>query len=170
MWRNPIFFTTLTPRKYQNINVSKCHRSIIHYLPKCQQTQPHRPHFLQFCACRAARIDNPQSTWRLHVPVTCQQHVLITLLLKDMMTTLISSPNLFFFAVQGNIRVIRGCGYIPDDRDDKACLVRTGTHDVHVRYCACKHSLCNRGSVQSSPSRIALGATVLAITRLVQRA
>ncbi|CAH1367017.1 unnamed protein product [Tenebrio molitor] len=72
--------------------------------------------------------------------------------------------------VQGNIRVIRGCGYIPDDRDDKACLVRTGTHDVHVRYCACKHSLCNRGNVQSSPSRIALGATVLAITRLVQRA
>ncbi|XP_030767341.1 uncharacterized protein LOC115891081 [Sitophilus oryzae] len=42
-------------------------------------------------------------------------------------------------------RVIRECGYIPDNRDDKSCLRTTGTRDVEVKYCACTQPLCNEG-------------------------
>ncbi|KAG6800592.1 hypothetical protein HZU73_03983 [Apis mellifera caucasica] len=45
--------------------------------------------------------------------------------------------------VYGKIRVIRNCGYIPDPRDNGDCLMRSGTHDVHVTYCACTGDLCN---------------------------
>lgn len=42
------------------------------------------------------------------------------------------------------MRVIRKCGYIEEPaRDNKACTKRTGTHDVHVDYCACTGDLCN---------------------------
>ena len=37
-----------------------------------------------------------------------------------------------FFLVYGIVRVVRGCGYITDDRDDKDCMKRSGTHDVHA--------------------------------------
>ncbi|RZC34232.1 uncharacterized protein BDFB_009917 [Asbolus verrucosus] len=91
---------------------------------------------------------------------------------KDTVDTVIKICNLkliqVFFSVQGNLRVIRGCGYIPDKNDDKQCLLRTGTHDVHVRYCSCKGNLCNTGSFQYYPSRIASGAILLTITRVVQ--
>ncbi|KAK1119773.1 hypothetical protein K0M31_013187 [Melipona bicolor] len=45
--------------------------------------------------------------------------------------------------VYGKIRVVRGCGYITDKRDDAECLIRSGTHDVHAVYCACTGDLCN---------------------------
>ncbi|KAK9297044.1 hypothetical protein QLX08_009139 [Tetragonisca angustula] len=45
--------------------------------------------------------------------------------------------------VYGKIRVVRGCGYITDKRDDADCLIRSGTHDVHAVYCACTGDLCN---------------------------
>ncbi|XP_019870827.1 uncharacterized protein LOC109599298 [Aethina tumida] len=45
--------------------------------------------------------------------------------------------------VEGKTRIIRGCGYLRDDRDDKECVIRSGTKDVHVKYCACTKSLCN---------------------------
>ncbi|XP_044269558.1 uncharacterized protein LOC123014480 [Tribolium madens] len=69
--------------------------------------------------------------------------------------------------VQGHIRVIRGCGYILDDRDDKECLLRTGTKDVHVKYCSCTRSLCNTGSFHSSTSRIIAGGILLGVMRLI---
>lgn len=44
----------------------------------------------------------------------------------------------------GKERVVRGCGYIPDERtDDRECLKRSGTHDVQAVYCACTADLCN---------------------------
>lgn len=46
--------------------------------------------------------------------------------------------------VYGKVRVVRSCGYIEDkERDDKECVMRSGTHDVHMQYCACKGDLCN---------------------------
>lgn len=49
--------------------------------------------------------------------------------------------------VNGKIRVIRACGYYTDDRDDKECLKRSGTHEVQVKYCACTTDFCNTGSL-----------------------
>ncbi|CAO1422469.1 unnamed protein product [Diamesa serratosioi] len=45
--------------------------------------------------------------------------------------------------VYGEQRIVRGCGYITDLRDDKDCLKRSGTHDVHALYCACTTDFCN---------------------------
>ncbi|CAH1984752.1 unnamed protein product [Acanthoscelides obtectus] len=45
--------------------------------------------------------------------------------------------------VEGETRVIRGCGYIRDDHDDKQCFKRTGTANVEVVHCSCTTSLCN---------------------------
>lgn len=47
------------------------------------------------------------------------------------------------FPVYGELRIVRGCGYITDVRDNKECLKRSGTHDVHALYCACSTDLCN---------------------------
>ncbi|XP_076264652.1 UPAR/Ly6 domain-containing protein crok-like isoform X2 [Rhynchophorus ferrugineus] len=47
--------------------------------------------------------------------------------------------------VEGKKRVIRECGYIQDDRDNKNCLKTTGTKNVDVKYCACTKPLCNGG-------------------------
>lgn len=49
-----------------------------------------------------------------------------------------------FFTVYGKTRVVRSCGFIEDhERDGKACVQRSGTHDVHILYCACKGDICN---------------------------
>lgn len=45
--------------------------------------------------------------------------------------------------IYGKIRIVRGCGYIPDERDDHECNKRLGTHDVQAIYCACTTDLCN---------------------------
>uniref|UniRef100_T1GQL7 Uncharacterized protein n=1 Tax=Megaselia scalaris TaxID=36166 RepID=T1GQL7_MEGSC len=45
--------------------------------------------------------------------------------------------------VYGKVRVVRGCGYIRDSKDDKECVKRSGTHDVQAIYCACTTDLCN---------------------------
>ncbi|EDW00712.1 GH21037 [Drosophila grimshawi] len=45
--------------------------------------------------------------------------------------------------IYGKTRIVRGCGYIPDERTDKECIRRSGTHDVSATYCACTKELCN---------------------------
>jgi Sleepless protein len=58
-------------------------------------------------------------------------------------------PGMTIFAlvsVYGVVRVVRGCGYVTDDRDDKECMKRSGTHDVFAWYCACTSDLCNKSS------------------------
>lgn len=45
------------------------------------------------------------------------------------------------------MRVVRGCGYITNERTiDGQCTRRTGTHDVVAHYCACTEDLCNSSS------------------------
>ncbi|XP_037950699.1 uncharacterized protein LOC119681592 [Teleopsis dalmanni] len=48
--------------------------------------------------------------------------------------------------IYGKVRVVRGCGYIPDERDDGECMKRLGTHDVQAIYCACTTDLCNHAA------------------------
>ncbi|XP_015606247.1 uncharacterized protein LOC107273001 [Cephus cinctus] len=55
--------------------------------------------------------------------------------------------------VYGKTRVVRGCGYITDVKDNHECLVRSGTHDVHGFYCACTEDLCN-GADPKLPSAV----------------
>nr|XP_023018424.1 uncharacterized protein LOC111507360 [Leptinotarsa decemlineata] len=65
--------------------------------------------------------------------------------------------------VEGKVRVIRGCGYIRDEHDDKKCYRRTGTKNVEVFHCSCTKSLCNTANpIQSSTSVII--TVILAIT------
>ncbi|CAL7952163.1 unnamed protein product [Xylocopa violacea] len=45
--------------------------------------------------------------------------------------------------VYGKTRVVRGCGYITDEKDNADCLKRSGTHDVQALYCSCTGDLCN---------------------------
>lgn len=66
--------------------------------------------------------------------------------------------------VDGKIRVVRGCGYVPDKRDDKECFMRTGTHNVHVTFCACKSSFCNAAYRGIYPSISLLTGTILIVT------
>lgn len=74
-----------------------------------------------------------------------------------------SINNCLFFSVYGKIRIVRDCGYIEDDKTDKECVKRSGTHDVQVHYCSCTKSLCNDGQhVRGVPQLVALFAAMLA--------
>lgn len=54
----------------------------------------------------------------------------------------------FFYAcgsrtVFGKVRVVRECGYIKSDYDDKGCIKRSGTFEVQNFFCSCTGDLCN---------------------------
>lgn len=71
--------------------------------------------------------------------------------------------------VYGIERVVRGCGYITDDRDDKSCMKRSGTHDVQALYCACTTDLCNASSKVFDPRQIVFSILGLALIHLVSQ-
>lgn len=62
--------------------------------------------------------------------------------------------------VYGKIRVVRGCGFITDSRDDGECMLRSGTHDVFTVFCACTTDLCNGAIAKSRSSILATFATL----------
>ncbi|KAG7202178.1 hypothetical protein KM043_015858 [Ampulex compressa] len=64
--------------------------------------------------------------------------------------------------VYGKERVVRGCGYIMDERDNAECILRTGTHDVRAVYCSCTGDLCNSAESRT-PSVLLPLASLLAI-------
>ncbi|CAD7087514.1 unnamed protein product [Hermetia illucens] len=69
--------------------------------------------------------------------------------------------------VYGKTRVLRDCGYIRDDRDDRECVKRLGTHDVQALYCACTTDLCNSAPttiLSNKDSNIFMKALPLALT------
>ncbi|XP_034477503.1 uncharacterized protein LOC117784019 [Drosophila innubila] len=66
--------------------------------------------------------------------------------------------------IYGKTRIVRGCGYIRDERTDKECIRRSGTHDVSATYCACTKDLCNGaiiGATSQKPLILALAAGLL---------
>lgn len=60
-----------------------------------------------------------------------------------------TSTDFLYLPVSGKTRVIRACGYITSDRDDRECAKRSGTHDVQMRYCSCTGNLCNNSFILS---------------------
>lgn len=65
-------------------------------------------------------------------------------------------------SVYGKIRVVRGCGYLTDeDYDDKACVKRSGTHDVFAIYCSCTGDLCNTAPQNTITNYMILFSTTL---------
>ncbi|BFG04221.1 uncharacterized protein DMAD_03237 [Drosophila madeirensis] len=53
--------------------------------------------------------------------------------------------------IYGKTRIVRGCGYIHDERTDVECVRRSGTHDVAATYCSCTKDLCNGGNSLTAP-------------------
>lgn len=74
-----------------------------------------------------------------------------------------------YFPVYGIERVIRGCGYITDDRDDRDCVKRSGTFEVNAVYCACTTDLCNASSQVFDPRQIALSIFGLSLIHLLSQ-
>lgn len=68
------------------------------------------------------------------------------------------------FAVYGQTRVVRGCGFITDESSDQQCLRRSGTHDVKAWYCSCTTDLCNAAHKDSLPTTFATLIVTLALT------
>lgn len=72
--------------------------------------------------------------------------------------------------VYGKIRVVRGCGYIADERDNGECVRRAGTHDVQAHYCSCTNDLCNSAESRTPSFLLPLTflfAVVLAVPSLL---
>ncbi|KAK4872470.1 hypothetical protein RN001_014499 [Aquatica leii] len=71
--------------------------------------------------------------------------------------------------VDGKIRVIRGCGYLPEKREDNECTKRLGTHNVQVTYCACKKSFCNGAHSVTNPSiSLKIATALIVITKCLK--
>lgn len=70
---------------------------------------------------------------------------------------------LLLLAVYGKVRIVRDCGYITDERDDKECVKRSGTHDVQVHYCSCTSSECNSGRTLLSSFQLTAVAVLILI-------
>ncbi|XP_031634848.1 uncharacterized protein LOC116348117 [Contarinia nasturtii] len=68
----------------------------------------------------------------------------------------------------GKIRVVRDCGYLVSDNDNKGCLKKSGTFEVQNYFCSCTNDLCNTASIKTQQfSLFALSAVlVTAIFRL----
>ncbi|XP_076163211.1 UPAR/Ly6 domain-containing protein crok isoform X2 [Ptiloglossa arizonensis] len=72
--------------------------------------------------------------------------------------------------VYGKMRVVRGCGYISDAKDNADCLMRSGTHDVQAYYCSCTGDLCNSAESRTPSfllSLTSLFAVILAMPSLL---
>lgn len=48
-------------------------------------------------------------------------------------------------SISDQVRVIRGCGWLPNPESmkDRDCFTRAGTHEVMVHHCVCKTDSCN---------------------------
>ena len=45
------------------------------------------------------------------------------------------------FAVNGNWRYLRSCAWLGEPgvgKDERYCIHRTGTYNIHVEYCTCR--------------------------------
>ena len=58
--------------------------------------------------------------------------------LKLKMTWLKPCDVIFIFSVEGELRIIRGCGWVPNEGNlaDRTCFRRAGTNEVRIN-CLC---------------------------------
>lgn len=60
--------------------------------------------------------------------------------------------------VEGETRVIRGCGWLPNDPglEDRKCFKRTGTANIQVTHCVCEGDGCNSATAATTVAAAAL--------------
>lgn len=63
-----------------------------------------------------------------------------------------------FLSVFGKLRIVRDCGYVHDEHDDRECFRRTGTFEVESIFCSCTGDLCN--STPASTHQSVFGVTI----------
>ncbi|ALC41023.1 CG6329 [Drosophila busckii] len=71
--------------------------------------------------------------------------------------------------IYGKTRIVRGCGYIPDERTDRECVRRSGTHDVSATYCSCTKDLCNAATAVGNSQMLMLLGLASICTLFVTR-
>ena len=52
-------------------------------------------------------------------------------------------PNLFHILVRGDVRVIRGCGYIKDEKWEERDCYTTVLEEYNTEVCSCYDDGCN---------------------------
>lgn len=102
--------------------------------PRC--ADPFDPYSIGEVNC--SKKAHPEHLKDKYAPVLCRKTTQ-----KGKFKQLCPSHLQYSLLVYGKIRVIRGCGYIRDPKDDKECVKRSGTHDVQAIYCACTTDRCN---------------------------
>ncbi|XP_059489063.1 uncharacterized protein LOC132204530 [Neocloeon triangulifer] len=65
--------------------------------------------------------------------------------------------------VNGLHRTVRSCGYLPAEDNKLGCIMRSGTYEVNVVYCACQGDLCNDGFRAAPAAPLALAAAAAAL-------
>jgi len=65
--------------------------------------------------------------------------------------------------VSEEIRVIRSCGWLPNEKSMKGrdCFTRTGTHQVMVYHCVCGHDGCNGATHSTVQYTVLVGLVIL---------
>ncbi|XP_031765774.1 uncharacterized protein LOC116413066 [Galleria mellonella] len=66
--------------------------------------------------------------------------------------------------IYGKVRVVRQCGYIPDEeQSEKSCHRQASTGDLFVTYCSCDTDLCNSASSMDT-QKMAVYTSILLLT------
>ncbi|XP_049870019.1 uncharacterized protein LOC126369580 [Pectinophora gossypiella] len=50
--------------------------------------------------------------------------------------------------IYGKVRVVRQCGYLPEEKSENSCRRQSGNGDLFVTYCSCDTDLCNSSPKQ----------------------
>lgn len=73
-----------------------------------------------------------------------------------------------FFSVFGKVRIVRDCGYVENDHDDRQCFRRTGTFEVESIFCSCTSDLCNSTPASTHQSAFSvMGYLMIALVPLL---
>ncbi|XP_041970586.1 uncharacterized protein LOC121726985 [Aricia agestis] len=67
--------------------------------------------------------------------------------------------------IYGKVRIVRQCGFIPNEGGNHTCRKQTGTGELFVTYCTCNTDLCNAGSTLDR--KMALGLVVLMLLKRI---
>ncbi|XP_055306703.1 uncharacterized protein LOC129570994 [Sitodiplosis mosellana] len=69
----------------------------------------------------------------------------------------------------GKVRVVRDCGYLVSDFDNKGCLKKSGTFEVQNFFCSCTNDLCNHAAtVPPLPFSLIIVSALFVLIRMIQ--